>query len=237
MQNGDTSFTASPISTINGEDPATYFTGYVNNTPSLSLQDYDASYNALFKEIAAYMTGNGQWYARGGQAPFIGPSTDVAFANGTEQTYSNVALLNPIYNFSGVDNGDSFYQKFCNATNKMAAAGASNGSSTGGKTEAATTLTKPRPSTFPSPVVVTNDFNVAGYFLDAPGYETTAVLSILSFEADPIAVQKLLSDFLAACKNSSMTKLVIDVSANPGGTFIEAYDFFKQVRLIHDILL
>ena len=236
-ENGDTSFTASPISKINGEDPVTYLTGYVNNSPIIRLQDLDASYNALFTEIAGYMEGNGQYYARSGQYPFLGPSTDVAFENGTEQTYSNIAIVNPIYNFSGVDSGDSYYQKFCNATNKMAAGSASGGSSAGDKIKAATTPAKPRPSNFPSPVVITDDFNVAGYFLDSPGYETTAVLSILSFEADPIAVQTLLSNFLAACKNSSMTKLVIDVSANPGGTFIEAYDFFKQVRLLQILLL
>lgn len=83
---------------------------------------------------------------------------------------------------------------------------------------------------YPSPTVVSPDGSVAGYFLNGSQYEAIAVLSISAeTESEPAGAQKAVSDFLAACREASMAKLIIDVSSNPVGDFVLSYEFFKQV--------
>lgn len=233
----DSTFNFSPITSVNGQDAATYFTQYAKNT-SLGFQDPDALFNALFYEVASSSEGGAQYFAQGtGEAVYIGASTEVVFQNGTSQTFANSAITT--YDFTGVDNGAAFYQSFCNATIKLAAANGASPTTTaaGGQLATATpsAVASPTPTGnprigYPSPTVLSADGSVAGYFLNGTGYEKTAVLSISEeSETDPLGAQKAVSDFLAACRKNSMAKLIIDVSSNPGGAFVLSFDFFKQL--------
>jgi hypothetical protein len=69
---------------------------------------------------------------------------------------------------------------------------------------------------------------IGGYFLDDE-YSDVAVLSVPSFVGITAQeeFQSTAADFLAAAKAAGKKKLVIDVSANGGGTILLGYDLYK----------
>lgn len=77
----------------------------------------------------------------------------------------------------------------------------------------------------------TNNLN-AGYFIDEPGYEDVAVLVMRSFvgtEEDETPFQSVNTYFIETAAALGKTKLIIDVSANDGGTILQGYNLFKQL--------
>lgn len=86
---------------------------------------------------------------------------------------------------------------------------------------AATTIPAPG---YPSPIIrEPNNLN-SGYFLSGEGYDDVAVLSVPSFvgsSADEIPFQILNTYFLNYAKAMGKKKLIIDVSANGGGTILQ----------------
>jgi Peptidase family S41 len=84
---------------------------------------------------------------------------------------------------------------------------------------------------YPSPVAISPDFSVAGYFLD--NEPETAILNIIRFtneaEGSALPFQETITNFLAACSSQGKKKLIVDVRGNPGGTTMTAYDAFKQI--------
>lgn len=84
---------------------------------------------------------------------------------------------------------------------------------------------------YPEPVNMLDGFEVAGYFLDAPGFESVAVLAILSFESLGVGAefQKVVQDFFAECVKTGKTKLIVDLQSNGGGEILQGYDTFRQI--------
>ncbi|KAI4723587.1 hypothetical protein E4T48_00085 [Aureobasidium sp. EXF-10727] len=85
---------------------------------------------------------------------------------------------------------------------------------------------------YPSPVIRHQQNLNGGYFLEEPGFEDVAVLAVGSFVGAIYAgreFKKVNSDFIAAALAANKTKLIIDVSANGGGTIMQGYDLFKQL--------
>jgi hypothetical protein len=84
---------------------------------------------------------------------------------------------------------------------------------------------------------------VAGYFLNGSDYQDTAVLWVATFMQDNTAFAdqdtitesfvNTTRDFFAALRSSTKTKLIIDLSGNPGGNVLLPDDLFK--RLFPDI--
>ncbi|KAJ9612286.1 hypothetical protein H2200_003883 [Cladophialophora chaetospira] len=223
----------SPVDSINGTDVVSWLSAKAFNE-TLSLQDLDALYNALFFSINASPVGGGNVGAFFGPIlpRFNGSSITVELRNGSEVSSALVAASS--HDFSTVTDGESFYQSFCNITVKSMAPDDSSSSSS--DTPPPTTSTAPssvpdpnslRPQ-YPSPVAISSDASLAGYFLeDEPGI---AVLSVWAMtEDDPLSAQRTLTKFLDQCRENSMTHLVIDVSQNGGGTIMVAYDIFKQL--------
>lgn len=79
---------------------------------------------------------------------------------------------------------------------------------------------------------------VAGYFLNGTGYEDTAVLWVATFEGSPPFAdsttigQSFVNttiDFFTALRSSTKTKLIIDLSGNPGGLINLPYDLVSSV--------
>lgn len=98
-------------------------------------------------------------------------------------------------------------------------------------TSSATPTSIPAPA-YPTPFVSeTNNLN-AGYFIDEPGYEDVAVLAVRSFvgsSADEIPFQSVNTYFIETAAALGKTKLILDLSANGGGTILQGYDLFKQL--------
>lgn len=123
----------------------------------------------------------------------------------------------------GVTDGESLYQKFFS--------GQATSTTTASATPSATTTSIPAPG-YPPPVYREQSNLIGGYFLE-DDYSDIAVLSVPTFVGDDesaeIGFQQVSQNFIAAAKAAGKTKLVIDLSANGGGTIIQAYDLFKQL--------
>ncbi|KAF4628586.1 hypothetical protein G7Y89_g9564 [Cudoniella acicularis] len=206
---------ASIVKEINGEDAATYVANFAY-TASFN-QDADAAYNSMFYSKAYFASGNFKGYfSGGGRMRYIypGANTTFTFENGTILSLNNIANVKG--NFASVTDGPSFYNQFC----------------TGPKATTSTSSAAPAPGVpgYPTPIIVTNDSVVSGYYLTTPGYEDVAVLSLLAFESEsPLEFQQVAQQFIASALAAGKTKLVIDLSANGGGYILQGYDMFRQL--------
>lgn len=217
----NTTWSPSPVTMMDGQN-VTERLSYMAENTTISFQDPDAMYNALFASLAS---GDGAFF--GTLSTYTGPSTSLVFANGTTQTYQNNAYTRK--DFTGVSSGPDFYNLCCNVTAKLEAPAAA--ATTAAATSAVPTATAAVTATgYPSPVVSSPDGSIAGYFLSDTGFENTAVLAITQeTETDPLGAQTALTQFLDACRKNSKETLVIDIQSNPGGSILLGYDFFKQV--------
>ncbi|PMD66794.1 uncharacterized protein K444DRAFT_698937 [Hyaloscypha bicolor E] len=211
--------TASVVTKINGVDAVTYV-GNLIYQASLN-QDADAAYNSTFFKKVFNASGIGDGYfSSGGRARYVYPSADTTFtfANGTVITLNNIAMVKG--DFAGVVDGPSFFTRFCNATgtaepSEPAVAVKSSGAG----------VVAPG---YPTPIEITLDGVVSGYYLNGTGYEDVAVMSLLSFESeDFIEFQQIEQKFLADAVRDGKTKLIVDLSAN--GYILQGYDLFRQL--------
>ena len=72
----------------------------------------------------------------------------------------------------------------------------------------------------------------SGYFLEGEGYDDVAVLSVPSFvgtSIDEIDFQIVNTYVIDRAVAAGKKKLIVDVSANAGGTILQGYDLFKQL--------
>lgn len=92
------------------------------------------------------------------------------------------------------------------------------------------TPTASRLTGYPTPVAISDDLTLSGYFLDEPGFEDTAVLVLQQMsEEDPMSFQSTMTRFMDACRDQNKKRLVLDVQGNPGGTVSLGYEIFKQL--------
>lgn len=214
--------TASSITLINGIDAATYLGDTINQAGW--NQDVDSAYNSMFFELSAPAAGLGVGYFQGGgriRYIYHGDSTNITFANGTEITLENYARIKvPL---TGITDGESMYETFCNPN------GYESGSTTAAPTNSTSAAAASIPG-YPTPVIITNDAVVAGFYLDGEGYEDIAVIVLLAFESEsPAEFQAVASQFFADAVAAGKTKLVIDFQGNGGGYILQGYDFFRQL--------
>ncbi|KAF2476536.1 peptidase S41 family protein-like protein [Lindgomyces ingoldianus] len=219
---GNASFTPSAISTINGQNAKEYLENWAQYG---SLQDRDALYNNVFYELAVVSLGpsgagmgsftgggRGRWVSTNRQflcqldliltiptKVYPGPTTELGFENGTTTTYNNYAKV--LVSFAGVTDGESLYKK-CT----------------------------PAPG-YPPPIFKESHNLIGGYYLEGD-YSDVAVLSVPSFvslDSAEIPFQQVSEQFLAAARAAGKKKLIVDVSANGGGTILQGYDLYKQL--------
>jgi hypothetical protein len=235
---GKAGYKASHIVKINGQDATTYLKNWAQYG---SLQDRDALYNVVFYQLAQVSLGTTAsamgTFTGGGRGRWVypGPTTKLTFANGTSVTYTNFArILTP---FTGVHSGEDLYRlKFAipaSPSASPAATSSASASPTSTPTATSTPVPTPTPAPgYPPPVIRQINNLIAGYYIDAPGYEDVAVLAVPSFvgsSSAEISFQRTGQKFLAAARAAGKTKLIIDVSANGGGTILQGYDLFKQL--------
>ncbi|WPH02081.1 Hypothetical protein R9X50_00493600 [Acrodontium crateriforme] len=235
-------FTPSHITKINGQDAIEYLTSW---STIGSLQDPDALWNNMFYllgQVSLGPTGTGQGTFTGGgrgREVYPGPDTTLTFANGTSVTTENYAkVLRP---FTGVTNGEELYEMFFAlptgepeeaeyyATHTVAPAPTPATSTAAANAAAATTIPAPG---YPSPIIREMSNLNSGYFLEGAGYDDIAVLSVPSFvssDDDEIPFQEVNTYLIDQAVKSGKKKLIIDVSANGGGTILQGYDLFKQL--------
>ena len=240
MQFKNISYTPSAVVEIDGKNAHEWLEDWAQYG---TLQDRDALYNNVFYELAQVSMGsNGNavgTFAGGGRGRYVypGATTTLKFANGSSLTMENYArpLLNFrnyhsakevservfLYSTSGVDlDSTARAQKLVIESTPPSPQSAS------ADTAAAGPLGYPVPKV-PGPANLIN-----GYYINAPGYEDVAVLSVPNFVGDSyyeIQFQQTTQKFLPQAAADGKKKLIIDLQANGGGTILQGYDLFKQI--------
>lgn len=173
-------------------------------------------------------------FSGGGRGRWIypGPTTTLTFANGTTVTNQNYAnVLSSFYNIqSGADLRRKYFTPPRGEPEPVESiATISSSSSIAAPTPITTTIPAPG---YPSPFIrEPNNLN-SGYFLEGEGYDDVAVLAVPSFVGttdDELPFQEINTYFLNQAVAMGKKKLIIDVSANGGGTILQGYDLFKQL--------
>ncbi|KAI0883788.1 uncharacterized protein GGS22DRAFT_166094 [Annulohypoxylon maeteangense] len=218
----------STVTLINGVDAATYIENWIGQAGG--NQDVDAAYNSMFFEKAFVAENKNQGYFQtGGRVRYIYPGnvTSFTFENGTVLDLPNQARLKG--NWRTVVDGTSFFNKFCSGATTNSASTESTTTDETTDTTAAEAVGVPVTG-YPSPVIVSSDSSISGYYLNQTGFEDVAVLVMLSFSpSDPVEFQQVAQDFYAAAIQAGKTKLVVDVQANGGGYIFLGYDGFRQL--------
>jgi len=81
-----------------------------------SFQDPDSQWNSQFR---TYASPNGILTVAASLA-FQGPSVTLTYDNGQERTEQSFATIRAGANFAGINNGEDYYQRFCNPNNQVA---------------------------------------------------------------------------------------------------------------------
>ncbi|KAL9105640.1 MAG: hypothetical protein Q9227_009219 [Pyrenula ochraceoflavens] len=223
----------SVVTAINGQDAVTFIE---NNSLLSAQQDYDALWNIQFysKQFAATSPSWMGYIANSGRYGYIFPgfNTTLAFQNGTTRSYTTTSSV--IGDFTGVIDGDTFYQTFCNPNPTGTSTGdAPNATSPTTSSSSAPSGT-PSPGVipvpgYPDPIVAASDHSASGYYLNSDANSDVAVLSLLTFEPEsPAEFQATIQTFIADAKAAGKTKVIIDVGANGGGYILLGYDAFRQ---------
>jgi hypothetical protein len=176
---------------------------------------------------------------------YIADAITLTYENGITRTDKSYAIIRPGADFTGVQTGEDFYNKFCVPQDAVAAAPAE------APAPAPPTAPAPAPAPptvppppaptidgYPMPIIRDNGTNVtSGYFLTGTGYDDVAVLAVSAFAPEGdfdniqylVNYQQVLAQFLVQCKQANKKRLVIDVLANGGGNVIAGYELFAQV--------
>jgi hypothetical protein len=233
----DSSFQPSPIEEIDNYD----VTEYLDRLSQIgSLQDHDALWNTVFYSLQQISLGpdglgTGTFSGGGrGRIEYPGSQTTVKFENGTTIKIDNLARVTK--DFSGISSGGDVYNKYFAITGDMSI-DLQNGknlssdprfpSSKQAHSQSQNAIPAPG---YPKPIVRMDTNEVGGYYLTGD-YADTAVLTVYSFIGDDgqVEFQAATRGFLAQAAQDGKKKLIIDVSANGGGTIWLGYELFAQL--------
>ncbi|KAF7508824.1 hypothetical protein GJ744_008701 [Endocarpon pusillum] len=222
----------SPVSRIDGEDVDAFLQ---EEASRVAYHDPDARWNSLFYRLPAQNFGYfgiPRWYP--------GPTTTISFENGTEQTYTNRAILQEENSWSDVSDGDSFYSIFVDPSSARTVR---RQASLRTAPHVPTRLQQVReilddgdadvPVGYPEPYITgPTEVYINGYFMDHPNIRNLAVLALQTFDtetdADARRFQSLIEQFLAEAKSRGTEKVIIDLQSNGGGRVFLGYDAFRQ---------
>ena len=235
-------YTASPVTSINGEPVEDFLRAFADR--NAQAQDPDAKYNLMLYNLprakAAGVFASSAFYQ--------GDETVYEFKNGSTRRDPNLAVTSS--DFSGVVDGQSFFDKFCvgNPPSLLTASGnfTSNPVTSASVSAPApppptTTVVSftavpqqtylPAPASYPEPWVISNDYTVACYF--PADQAEVAVLAIPDFGPETNLAELQFTNTVRAClataQQQEKTRLIVDLRGNGGGTVGLGFDVFKQL--------
>ncbi|KAI5920368.1 peptidase S41 family protein [Camillea tinctor] len=221
------------ITEINGRDAVTFISDL--NSKFSVYQDPDSQWNTQF---ATYANPDGALVVAASIA-YQGSSVTLTYEDGQQKSEDTFARLSSGANFSGINSGEDFYNRFCNPESEASAAAPASSTTTPAATSsAAPGLPEPTISGYPIPVVRDSGSNTtSGYFLNGTGYDDVAVLSVSSFAPSGninsleylTNFQDTVESFLSQSSEAGKKRLVIDVTANGGGFVVAGYELFAQL--------
>ncbi|KAJ5479937.1 hypothetical protein N7530_005446 [Penicillium desertorum] len=230
----------SPIVRINGKDVVSHLEGV---SESQSFQDPDARYNNVFLSRSRYTNSDQMLGAFSFGPNGMWPRSTVynlAYANGTTSR-SEVKAVVREDGFQFVD-GKALYESYCvpasettTTSSPSTATPTPSNSAPASSTPASqspSSTAKPAPTGYPKAAIRDDNNLISGYLLSEPGLEDTAVLSVPTFGVSDIeGGNKIVSDvaieFIQKAVDAGKKKMIIDLSANPGGDVNYAFDLFR----------
>ncbi|TIA28738.1 hypothetical protein D6C83_07401 [Aureobasidium pullulans] len=223
-------YTPSPLTQINGEDVLSWLNSYASQNGR--SQDPDANYNALFLNVPtlAYQGVETSHFAV--SRFFQGNKTNLAFANNTNRDVMTRAQFLANKTLEGLTDGANFFDRFCtqNLTETVLTQTATlvNETQEVPFDPSSPADNSPPHLAYPTPVIISSDNSVAGYFSET--YDYLAILAISSFSTtSETEFEDVVRDFLEMASNDDRTSLVIDLRGNGGGSIFLAYDLFRQL--------
>ncbi|KAF4999153.1 hypothetical protein FDECE_11582 [Fusarium decemcellulare] len=218
-----TSAKVSDIVSIDGEDAEKYLSKIVETK---DVQDPDARYNYAFYSRPG-MAGSSSYGVFLKDDLYSGKNTTtLEFRNGTTAELPNTALVGG--NFAA-RNGKDVFDLFCRPEK---ASNSSTPTSSTQSNDAGSSVKPPYesgPTGYPEPFIREPYNQMNGYYLD----DETVVMLIPSFNGAGLPEDHSLWFANAATKivdkalEDGRTKIIIDVSSNPGGSISRAFDLFK----------
>jgi hypothetical protein len=219
-----------PLAAINGQDVGQFLDNWMRIG---THQDPDALYNSLFWSAArntmtAARLPSGLFSSSGfAKLYYPGPVTEIVLVNGTRRVYQNFAKIKPGLNFTGVVDGETFYDRFCTGNHEIAARIPSN------VTEPLSEVTTASPG-YPVPVIRHPQNMIAGYYINDSSYDKVAILSISDFVLGDVHVVqanfvRTYQDFIRLAKAAGKTKLILDLRSNIGGTIMQGFGLFLEL--------
>jgi hypothetical protein len=161
---------------------------------------------------------------------YPGKNTTITFKNGTVMNYPTTAML--LRDFTDVVDGETFYQKFVtgNAQKQQQPTKSAVADHTTIKRMSDIPASGRIKDPYPTPLYSTDDYAISGYFMNVPGFESVAVLTLRSFSpVDIRSFQSNLTEFLHICVLHGKEHLILDIQSNGGGNIGLGYDVFKQL--------
>ncbi|KAL3470717.1 hypothetical protein BJX99DRAFT_238949 [Aspergillus californicus] len=233
----------SPVETINGVDVVSFLEEV--GEPQ-AFQDPDARYNNVFHARNRFLSSaqvlGGFYIPPSNIWPGVAEYT-LGYTNGTTHKVEvNAAARSGSFEFS---TGQELYDSFCLPQSESTSTPASSSptpspsSSPASSTPASSTPTssptatvKPTPTGYPKAAVRDDNNLLAGYLIDEPELEDTAVLSVPTFsisgvEGETDIVSNLAIKFIQKAVDAEKKKIILDLSSNPGGDTAYAFDLFR----------
>ena len=169
--NTNSSYKPSAVKMINGMDVMSFLK---NESTQSDFHDADTRWNALFPSQALISAGTtflGSF--RTGQ--YQGPNTTMVFANGTEYSQMNLAVV--FGNFTGVDSGQAFFKQFCTGPKPVTEVEQPAPTTTVASRASSTPTATPTPSQvgYPKAVILNPNLSVGGYYINDTGYDVRLI--------------------------------------------------------------
>jgi len=218
---------------INGEDTTTYIER-LSLTMS-SFQDADAIYNQMFYSPPSNLENTADLFNIGAwKFGFPNSTTTLQFANGTTQAINNYAAAR--IDFSTIVDGPSLFQAMevapatdIDVTQIVSKKRDLSEENPIMRRQSSSSLMEGYPTPW---IVHPEGLYTAGFFLSS----TVAVLTMTAFAGndttsttDQAKMQTVIAKFLKECKARGSKYLIVDLSANGGGSVYSGYDAFKQL--------
>ncbi|TVY83851.1 Peptidase S41 family protein [Lachnellula suecica] len=223
------------VAKINGQNA----TAVLQNFALFARSDLDSSYNDLFTNYGfapVTETFDGS-FSVPGVYQYPGDHTNITYSNGTTVSFENFATTSAKAWSSKIVDGNSFFKANCIFDKAATTSNTTSSPTSTASLTPATGTTAPTLLGYPyKPIVKDPSNQIAGYFMNGTGYADTAILRVATFEnatADetlaPKTFQNTTRDFFAAARAANKTRIIIDVSGNPGGNTILPNDIFKRL--------
>lgn len=232
-----TTFEASPIATINGQNATDFLTDFASIN-SIGMLEPHADWNQLMGSPAQDI--QGVFNTFGGAAIFY-PGDNLTFVlqNSTEVETQWLAVYNSPGPTGPLETGGAFYNFFVlglyPASYDPSLAAASDNSSSASSDAPLPTSWHDISPAYPADTAIHQpDLSVqgegilTGYFYDDI---STAVLSVPSFSQggqSEFDFSNTVADFIGNATKANLTKCIIDLQQNGGGDVVLAFDTFKQ---------